>query len=122
MLYYFLLYNKVNQLYVNIYTPLWSSLPPPTPSHPSRSSQSRAELPVLQSRFSLATCFMYGNVHVSVLISQPSLPHCVHMSLLYVHVSLPALQICSSVPSFQIPHIYVLFIFYYSLFVIFFKL
>ena len=46
---------------------------------------------------------------MSVLLSQfiPLLPRCVHTSVLDVRVSIPALQIGSSVPFFQIPHIYV---------------
>ena len=51
MLYYFLLYKSVNQLYVYIHP-----LPLEPPSHPARSSQSTelTELPVLDSRFPLA--------------------------------------------------------------------
>ena len=48
----------------------WNSLPPPTPSHPSRLSQSiRFELPEPHSKFSLAVYFIYSNVYVSMLLS-----------------------------------------------------
>ena len=65
MLYYFLLYNNINQLYVYIYP-----LPLEPPSHPTRSSQSTelTELPVLYSRFPLAIYFTHGVVlYISVL-------------------------------------------------------
>ena len=67
------------------------------PSQLSRLSQSaRFELPVSYSKFPLAICFTYVNVHVSMLLSQfvpasPS-PHCVHKSILCVCVSTAALQ------------------------------
>ena len=49
-----------------------TSLPPPTPSHPSRLSQSQAELPVLYRDFPLAIYFTYGNVflYISIILSQ----------------------------------------------------
>ena len=52
-------------------------LPPPTWSHAFRSSQSPGfELPTLHSEFPLALYFPYGNLCVSVLLSQfaPSSP------------------------------------------------
>ena len=56
--------------YICTYIPSPLDLSPtPTPqTHPSRSSQStRAELPVLYSRFPLAICFTHGSVYISVL-------------------------------------------------------
>ena len=66
----FLLYNEVNQLYVYLYP-----LPLGPPSHPSIPpiqfiTEHRAELPVLYSRFPLASCFTHGSVFMSNLISQ----------------------------------------------------
>ena len=44
---------------------------PPTPSHPSRLSQSAGfELPASHSKFPLSIYFMYGNVYISVLLFQ----------------------------------------------------
>ena len=89
--------------------PSWTSLPPPTPSHSSRLSQSTwFELPASYSKFPLAIYFACGNVYVSGLLSIHStlfFPHCVHMSVLYVCISVAALPIGSSVPSFYIPYI-----------------
>ena len=89
--------------------PSWTSLPPPTPSHSSQLSQSTwFELPASYSKFPLAIYFAYGNVYVSVLLSIHStlfFPHCVHMSVLYVCISVAALPIGSLVPSFYIPYI-----------------
>ena len=77
----------------------WTSLPPPTPSHPSKLSQStRSELPESYSKFPLATYFMYGDVYVSLLQFAPPSPslNWVHKSVLYVCISIAALQIVSS--------------------------
>ena len=97
----FLLYNEVNQLYVYIY-----SLPLGPPSHPpipliQVTTEHQGELPALYSRFPPAICFIHGSVYMSILISQfiphPPSPCCVQTSVLYVCVSIPALQIGSSV-------------------------
>ena len=49
----------------------WTPLPPPIPSHPSKLSQSTGfELTVPCSKFPLAIYFTYGNVYVSILLSQ----------------------------------------------------
>ena len=46
-------------------------LPPPSPPHPSRLSQStRFELPASYSKFPLAIYFTYGNGYVAMLLSQ----------------------------------------------------
>ena len=64
---------------------------------------------MLYSSFPLATYFTHGMVCISVLTSQfiPSFPcpPCVHMSSLYVCISIPALQRGSTVPFFKIPHL-----------------
>ena len=74
-------------------------LEPPTPSHPSRWSQStRLELPASYSKFPLVIFHMWGCICFSVTVSiHPSLsfPLCVQESLLYVSVSIAALQIGS---------------------------
>ena len=50
---------------IHVFPPSWVSLPCPTPSHPSRLSQStRFELPVSYSKFPLAIYFIYGNAYV----------------------------------------------------------
>ena len=52
---------------IHMSPPSWTSLWPPTPSHPSRLSQStRFELPASYSKFPLAIYFTYVNVNVSV--------------------------------------------------------
>jgi len=51
--------------------PILNPLPPPSPSHPSGSSQCTSpEGPVSCIEPGLAICFTYGNIHVSVLFSQ----------------------------------------------------
>ena len=51
--------------------PSWISPQPPSPSHPSRLSQSSgSELPASYSEFPLAVYFTHGGVYVSVLLSQ----------------------------------------------------
>ena len=75
---------------------------PPTPSYPSRLSQStRFELPVSYSKFPLAIYFTYDKVYVSILLPiHPTLsfPNCVHKSVLWI--SIDALQIGWPVASF----------------------
>ena len=72
-------------------------------SHPSQVvTEHQAELPVLYSNFPPTIYFTNGNVSISTLLSiHPTLsfPHCVR-SVLYICVSIIALQIGSSVPFF----------------------
>ena len=92
---------------------LWdpTSTPPPTPIPLLWViTQHQAELPVFYSRFSLAIYFTHGSIYTSILFSQffplsPS-PH-VHMPILYISISIPALKIGSSV-HFSRFHIYAL--------------
>ena len=106
MLCLFLLYNNKNRLYAYIYP-----LPPtfPTSSHSSRSSQSTRLSSLCYAAAShwlstplmvVSTCQCYS----SSLFHHPLLC-CVHKSILYVRVSIPALQIGSLVPFFQTPYI-----------------
>ena len=61
----------MNQPWVYICSLFWTSLPPPSPSHPSGSSQCTSpEHPVSCIKPGLATCFIYDNIHISVLFSQ----------------------------------------------------
>ena len=67
-------------------------LPPPSPSHPSGSSQcSSPEHPVSCIEPGLAICFTYDNIHVSLLFfsSHPTLAfsHRVQKTVLYICVS-----------------------------------
>ena len=65
---------------IHMSPPSWTSLLPPTPSHPSRLSMSTGfELPASYSKFPWLSNFTYGSVYVSMLLSQfvppsPSLP------------------------------------------------
>ena len=91
----------MNQLHVYVYPLLVG--PPSHPPNPSINvaTEPQAELLVLYRRFPLAMYFTHGSVHMSVLISlfiPPTSPCDVHMSLLYACISIPALQIGSSVP------------------------
>ena len=78
--------------------PAYTSLPPPTPSYPSRLSQS-ARFPASYSEFPLAIYFTHGNLHVSMLVSQflPPASPTASTSLRYARVSIAALHIGSSV-------------------------
>ena len=61
----------MNQPWVYMCSPSRPSLPPPSPSHPSGSSQRTSpEHPVSCIEPRLAICFTYDNIHVSVLFSQ----------------------------------------------------
>ena len=97
MLCWFLLYNSANQLYVYI-----CPLPPTPPTHPARVSR-RTELSSLC--YIAASHWLFYTreciyVNATLSIHPPSFPHCVHVSVLYMCVSVPALQIGSSAPFF----------------------
>ena len=108
MLCQFLLYNKVTQIYVYI-----SPLPLEPSSHwppfqPSRSSPSTTlSFPCFRFPFLL---YVQQCIYVDATLSVGStlsFPLCVHKAVLYIYISLPALQIESSVPLFQIPNIHI---------------
>ena len=82
-LFFFLLYNIVLVLpYINmhpprVYTcsPSWTLLPPPSPYHPSGSSQCTSpKLPVSYMQPGLVICFLYDIIHVLMPFSQ-IIPH-----------------------------------------------
>ena len=113
MLWYFLLYKKVHQLYGNI-CPLLLSFPPTLTPIPALwvSAERQAELSGLYSRFPLAICCP-RNLHMwqcySLNSSHPVPPAMCHTPVLYACVSIPALKIGSSVPFFfWFLHIYAL--------------
>ena len=55
--------------------PILNPLPPPSPSHPSGSSQCTGlEHPVSFIKLGLVIYFTYDNIHVSILFSQVILP------------------------------------------------
>ena len=71
ILWWFLPYIHMNQPWVYMCSPSWSSLPPPSPSHPSRSSQCTSpEHPVSWIESGVAIYFTYDNIHISMLFSQ----------------------------------------------------
>ena len=60
-------YIVLNLPWVYMCSPSWTPLPPPSPSHPSGSSQCTSpEHPVSCIRPGLAICFIHDNLHVSV--------------------------------------------------------
>ena len=103
----FLLYNKVNQLYIYIYPHISSllRLPPIVPIPPLQVvTKHRADLPVLRSCFPLAIYFTFGSVYMSLPLSHfvpayPSPPR-VLKSIFYVCVFIPVLPLGSSEPFF----------------------
>ena len=70
-------YIDMNQPWVYMCPPSWIPLPPPSPSHPSGSSQCTGpERPISCIKPGLKIYFTYGNIHVSMVFSQiiPLLP------------------------------------------------
>ena len=74
----FLLYSKVNQLYIYIYPHISSvlRLPPSNPPYPTPPipplcvvTKHQADLPVLCGCFPLAICFTFGSVYMSMPLS-----------------------------------------------------
>ena len=77
ILWWFLAYVHMNQPWVYMWSPSRPSLPPPSPSHLSGSSQcSSPEHPASFIEPGLAIYFTYDNMHVSMLFFQiiPPLP------------------------------------------------
>ena len=77
---------------IYMFPPSRNFLPPPSPSHPTRLSQSPGLSSLSYSKFALAPYFTYGNVSFHVTVSiHPTLSclplHHVHKSVLYVCVS-----------------------------------
>ena len=113
MLCQFLLYNKVNQLYVCIYPHISSllRLPPTLPIPPLQVvTKHGADIPVLCSCFPLAICFTFGSIYMSVLLSHfiPAYPYpstCPQVHSLHLHLySCPAPRFIRTI-FFQIPYI-----------------
>ena len=72
-LYWVLQYIDLNLPWVFVYSPSWTPFPPPSPSHPSGSSQCTSpKHPV--SCIELAIRFTYDNLHVSMPFSHIILP------------------------------------------------
>ena len=84
-------------------------LPPPSPYHPSGSSQyTSPKLPVSCIEPGLVIHFLYDIIHVLMPFSQiilPSLSHRIQKIVLYICVSFAVLHTVLWLPSFQIPYI-----------------
>ena len=71
ILWWFLPYIHMNQPWAYMCSPSWPSFPPPSPSHPSWSSQcTNPEHPVSCIEPGLEIYFTYDNICVSMLVSQ----------------------------------------------------
>ena len=93
----FLLYNKVNQLYIYPHIPSLLGLPPTLPIPPLQVvTKHRADLPVLCGCFPLAIYFIFGSVYMSMPLSHfipdyPSPSPCPKVHSLRLHLySYPA--------------------------------
>ena len=116
MVCYFLLYNKVNQLYIYIYPHIFSllHLPPTSLSHPSRWSQSTE----LISLWELCGCFplsiYFGSIYKSMPLSHfiptyPSPSPCPQVHSLHLRLSsCPA-------PHSSEPYIYIYIFFFFKI-------
>ena len=102
-------YINMNPPQVYTCSPSWSPLPPPSPYHPSGSSQCTSpKLPLSCIEPGLAIHFLYDIIHVSMPFSQiipPSLSHRVQKTVLYICVSFAVSHTGLSLPSFYIPYI-----------------
>ena len=99
-------------IYMYTQIPSVLSLPPThCPVSPLKIiAEHQAELPVPHSSFPLAICFTYNSIYMSMLPSQfvpPSPSRCLHKSILYICICIPALQIGYQC-RFSRFHIYVL--------------
>ena len=115
---FFLLYNIVLVLpYINMHTPLvytcspsWTPLPPPSPYHPSESSQSSPKLLVSCIEPGLAIHFLYDIIYVLMSFSQiiPPPSPTEYERLFYTSVSLLLSRIQDCRHHLSKFHIYVL--------------
>ena len=110
----FLLYNKVNQLYIYIYPHIHSllRLPPTLPILPLQVvTKHPADLPVLCSCFPLAIYFTFGSVYMSMALSHfvpayPSPSPCPQAHSLRLRLySCPAPRFFRTIFFCQIPYI-----------------
>ena len=89
-------YINMNPSRVHTWSPSWTALPPPSPYHPSGSSQCTSpKLPVSCMEPGLAIHFLYDIIHVLMPFSQiipPSLSHRVQKTVLYICVSFAVSQ------------------------------
>ena len=107
MLCQFLLYNRVNCLYVYIYPlPLQSPIPPsyPVPSIYVSQSTELSSLHYTKGFHLLSVLHMAVHIHQSQSHNSSHSPFCVYMSVSYFYVSILALKIGLAKPFFQIPH------------------
>ena len=84
--------------------------PPPSPTSFTLRSLESTEPSSLwytdtSCELSVLHMLMYICWCCSVKSCRTLLPHCVHKSILYIHISIPVLEIISSVPFFYIPYI-----------------
>ena len=105
-------YIHMNQPWVYMCSPSWNPLPPPSSSHPSRSSQCTSpEHPASCIKSGLVIYFTSDNIHVSMLFSQiiPPLPSPTESkSLFFTSVSLLLFRISGHHYHLSKFHIYVL--------------
>ena len=90
---------KMNLPQVYMWSPSWTLLPPPSPYHPSGSSQCTSpKHPVSCIEPGLATRFIYDILHVSMPFSQifpPSPSPTKSIRLFYTSVSLLTITLCT---------------------------
>ena len=108
----FVIHQHELALGIHVSPPSWTLLPPPSPSYPSRLSQSTDFwFPVSCMEPRLAICFTCGNIYVSMLFSHfilltysPTMP--VTNSASEQAFSIGKIQICSAQSSRIIKHQY----------------
>ena len=97
-------YINMNPPWMYTCSPSWTPLPPPSPYHPSGSSQCTSpKLPVSCMEPGLAIHLLYDIIHVLMPFSQiipPSLSHRVQKTVLYICVSFAVSHTGLSLPSF----------------------
>ena len=104
----FLPYIDMNQPWIYMCSPSQFPLPPPSPSHPSGSSQCTIQHPSHASNlgwWSASPLIVYLFQCYSLRTSHPRLLPQSPKSVLYIYVSFSVLHIGLSLPSFKIPYI-----------------
>ena len=91
-------YVDLNPPWVYMCSPSWTPLPPPSPSHPSGSSQCTSpEHPISCIASGLATHFTYDNLHVStpfshIILRSPSPTESKRLYNTFVSLLLPRIR------------------------------
>ena len=96
--------NWRSAISIHISPPSWASIPPAPHTTPLGHHRAPSWAPCIIQQ--VPTSYLFHTCRWTnasfLILPTPPFPHCVHMSILYIWVSIPTLKIVTSAPSFQI--------------------